>query len=352
MFRPKFGIEFAMPEYPLPDLIEMAKSVLNLFDFEQIWVTDNIQFRSSFVVLAAMALKLNCALGTAVTIPYPRNPLDMVSSFATLSELVEDRELTIGIGPGGHFYKTIGERIKPAATVRETVKITRALLNGEEVEFKDYPILSAYFHLKEEAKVKMAFTAQKGLPIYIAVGGPQMLKVAGELGDGVIYNMLTPVGSNVGIEKGLFKEAVEMMEDARKKSGFARKFRRIYLVHISVSSDVEKAKYFAKRNVCYAVAETPDSWLAKIGIDPNHVEAVRTAFRKGLGMDGAAKATTDEMIEALAISGTPEQCTEKLARILKHIQGYDQIILDIATVGSEMPKALKLLATEVLPFLI
>ena len=352
MPRPKFGIEFAMPEYSLPDMIEMAKSVLKDFDFEQIWVTDNIQFRSAFVVLTAMAPVVKCALGTAVTIPYPRNPLDMASSFATLSELVRDRELAIGIGPGGYFYKTIGPRIKPAATVRETIKITRALLKGETVEFKDFPTLSSYFHLKKEAKVKMLFPAPRVLPIYVAVGGPKMLEVAGELGDGVIYNQLTPIGSNFGLEHGLFDVAAKIVEDARKKSGFARKFRRIYLVHISVSDDEEKAKYFAKRNVCYSVAETPDAWLAKIGIDSHQAEAVRTAFRKGLGMDGASKATTDEMIETLAISGTPKQCTEKLARISKRFQGYDQIILDVATVGSEMPKSLKLIAKEILPSLI
>lgn len=352
MSKLKFGLEFAMPEYPVPELVDMAALALDLFDFEQIWVSDNIQFRSAFVVLTAMALKLKAALGTAVIIPYPRNPLDMASAFASVSELMEERELAIGIGPGGHFYKTMGRMVKPAATVRETIKITRTLLNGEAVKFEEFPILCSLFNLRGEATAKLEFVARKSIPIYVAVGGPRMLKIAGELGDGVIYNMLTPVGSNVGIERGFFKEAVKTVEDARKRAGVPKPFRRIYLAHISVFDDEELAKYFAKRNVSYAIAETPDFWLMKIGIEPDHARAVREAYNRGLGMDGAARVTTDEMVEALAIAGTPRQCVDKLAEVLKFVSDYDQVVLDVATVGPEMPKALRLLASEVLPSLV
>jgi len=338
-----------MPEYPIPYWVDMVTSSLELFDFEQVWVSDNIQSRNVFVGLTAMAQKLNSALGTAVTIPYPRNPIDMASAFASISELIGNRELAIGIGPGGHFYKTIGKMPKPAITVREAVKIMRALLNGEVVRFEDFPTLSSLFNLKVSGRGKLEFPAKKKIPIFVAVGGPLMLKAAGELGDGVIYCMLTPAGSIAGIERGLFKEAVRTVEETRKRAGISRSFRRIYLVHISISKDEASAKYFAKRHVSYAVAETPNPWLMKIGLNPDHAQDIREAYNEGLGMDGAGKAVTDDMSDAFAIAGTPRQCVEKLDKILKVVSSFDQVILDIATVGQEMPRALKLLATEVLP---
>ena len=100
------GIQFHLPTYahvPLPHLVELA-SRAEAKGVDQIWVTDNLRSRQSFVVLAAMASHLEIKLGTAVTVQYFRNPVDLADSIATLSELMDGRELSVGLGRGNPAY--------------------------------------------------------------------------------------------------------------------------------------------------------------------------------------------------------------------------------------------------------
>ena len=54
------GVQFHLPTYkdvPIPELIELAKTARS-GGMTQIWVTDNLQSRNAFVVLAALASKV------------------------------------------------------------------------------------------------------------------------------------------------------------------------------------------------------------------------------------------------------------------------------------------------------
>ena len=91
------GIQFHLPTYahvPLPHLIDLAKKAED-HGVRQIWVTDNLRSRNSFVVLAALAGRLKIKLGTAITVQYFRNPVDLADMVASLSELMEGRELSV-----------------------------------------------------------------------------------------------------------------------------------------------------------------------------------------------------------------------------------------------------------------
>ena len=64
------GVQFHLPTYahvPLPHLVELAAQAESK-GVGQLWVTDNLRSRQSFVVLAAMASRLKVKLGTAVTV--------------------------------------------------------------------------------------------------------------------------------------------------------------------------------------------------------------------------------------------------------------------------------------------
>ncbi len=52
------------------------------------------------MVLAALSGSLKIKLGTAITVQYFRNPVDLADMVASLSELMEGRELSIGLGFG------------------------------------------------------------------------------------------------------------------------------------------------------------------------------------------------------------------------------------------------------------
>ena len=87
------------PTFPCPHLVELAAQA-EAKGVGQLWVTDNLRSRQSFVVLAAMASRLKVKLGTAVTVQYFRNPVDLADSIATLSELMGRAGIKHRSGPG------------------------------------------------------------------------------------------------------------------------------------------------------------------------------------------------------------------------------------------------------------
>ena len=65
------GVQFHLPTYkdhPIPELVSLGKTA-KAAGISQLWVTDNLQSRNAFVVVAAMASNIPINLGTAVTVP-------------------------------------------------------------------------------------------------------------------------------------------------------------------------------------------------------------------------------------------------------------------------------------------
>ena len=73
---------------------------------------------------------------------------------------------------------------RPATRVREMAQFLRAALAGERVVFKGQTFSVDGFRLTR--------VPSSPVPIYIAALRPGMLKVAGEVGDGVILNWNSP----------------------------------------------------------------------------------------------------------------------------------------------------------------
>ena len=72
----------------------------------------------------------------------------------------------------------------PATRVRETAKFLRAALAGERVVFKGETFAVDGFRLTKVPK--------EPVPIHVAALREGMLRVAGQVGDGVILNWLSP----------------------------------------------------------------------------------------------------------------------------------------------------------------
>ena len=144
----EIGVQFHLPTYahvPLPHLVELSREA-EARGVSQMWVTDNLRSRQSYVTLAAMACNLNIKLGTAVTVQYFRNPVDLADSVATLSELMDGRELSIGLGRGNPRTPRLIRTPRPVSVLQETAQSLRRLLDGEGVCFSDYPALLDYYH--------------------------------------------------------------------------------------------------------------------------------------------------------------------------------------------------------------
>ena len=102
VFNGELGLQFVTHlanHYTVPTLVRLAQLAVDR-GFEQIWVNDNIRYRSQLVVLSAIASQVPIRLGTAIMVPYFHNPLDIADTLGALSELCEGREIAVAIARG------------------------------------------------------------------------------------------------------------------------------------------------------------------------------------------------------------------------------------------------------------
>jgi alkanesulfonate monooxygenase SsuD/methylene tetrahydromethanopterin reductase-like flavin-dependent oxidoreductase (luciferase family) len=146
----------------------------------------HIAGRESLTVLTAYALSTErIGLGTGVVPIYTRTPATMAQTAATIDELSGGR-LILGLGVShrpvveGWHGQTID---RPVAEMREYVTIVRAILRGEDPPGGEKWRTS--FHLA-------GLDPRPEVPIFIAALSPAMLRLAGELADGVLLWLCNP----------------------------------------------------------------------------------------------------------------------------------------------------------------
>jgi len=140
----------------------------------------HIAARDSFTALSALAMVTERVhLATAVAPIYHRSPASMAQTAATIDDLSGGRfRLGLGIGHrvtmGGWHGQEIG---RPVPEMREYVALVRALLAGEQPPVGQRWNSTFGF---------MGFTPRPDIPVLLAGLSPAMLRLAGEIADGVV----------------------------------------------------------------------------------------------------------------------------------------------------------------------
>jgi F420-dependent oxidoreductase-like protein len=175
---------FISPGRSLERAIERVKLAESL-GYESVYVT-HIAGHESLTVLTAYALSTSrIRLGSGVVPIYTRTPVTMAQTAATIDELSRGRFI-LGLGIShrpvveGWHGQTIDH---PVAEMREYLAIVRAILRGENPPPGEKWRTS--FHLA-------GLEPRPQLPIFIAALSPAMLRLAGEVADGVILWLCNP----------------------------------------------------------------------------------------------------------------------------------------------------------------
>ena len=119
-------------DVPVAEFVELARLAESL-EFDQIWVSNDLFFRSAPVLLAAAATATcRIALGTCILNPYSMHPAEIAMTATTLQELSGGRFL-LGLAAGADdFLGWAGiARHAPLARTREAVdRHPRAVLRS------------------------------------------------------------------------------------------------------------------------------------------------------------------------------------------------------------------------------
>ena len=138
-----------------------------------------------FAPLAIVGAATSMRLGTAIANVFTRGPATLAMCAAGIAEVAPGR-FCLGIGAGSQPIVESwngGAFKRPATRVRETAQFLRRALTGERVVFRGQTFAVDGFRLTRPPA--------QPIPIYVAALRAGMLRVAGEVADGVIINWLS-----------------------------------------------------------------------------------------------------------------------------------------------------------------
>ena len=174
--------------------------------YESAWLADTGGV-DPFVLASALARTVSkLRVGIAVSPAFTRTPVVFASMSGSIAQLMPGR-FVLGLGASS---ETIVDRWngvpfeKPLKRVRETVTLVRAMLQGERTSFKGETVRSEGFRLT-------ALPPQP-VPLYVGALKPPMLRLAGEIGDGVAVNLFPASALPrmiAEVERGAAKEEKE-----------------------------------------------------------------------------------------------------------------------------------------------
>lgn len=161
--------------------------------YDSAWIPDSQMIWSDCYAVLALAAQhtSRIRLGTGVAIPGTRIAPVTAHSIATINQIAPGR-VFLGLGTGHTAMRVMGMepmRVKP---FREYLRVLRALLRGDEVEFTMNGVTRTICLLHQDMGF---FNLDDPIPIYVAANGPRALRTAGELADGFIsvFNEQVPI---------------------------------------------------------------------------------------------------------------------------------------------------------------
>lgn len=150
--------------------------------FDSAWAPDSqMIYSDTYAVLALAAVHTSrIRLGTGVAIAGTRLAPVTAHSIATINQLAPGRTF-LAIGTGHTAMRVMGKDPMKAAAFREYLRIVRALLHGEEVDYKlDGESHDIRFLHPNDGFINVS----EPVPIYVAADGPLALQAVGAYGNG------------------------------------------------------------------------------------------------------------------------------------------------------------------------
>lgn len=155
--------------------------------YDAVWFPDTQMVWSDCYATMALAARATSKLriGTGVAIPGTRIAPVTAHSIATINELAPGR-VFLGIGTGHTAMRVMGQNPMPLREFAEYLRVVRALLRGEEVDYTYRGVTKNIQFIHEGMGFR---NTEDPVPIYVAANGPKALQIAGQYGDGLISAM-------------------------------------------------------------------------------------------------------------------------------------------------------------------
>ncbi|HKH06202.1 MAG TPA: LLM class F420-dependent oxidoreductase [Acidimicrobiales bacterium] len=286
------GVTFASLMALGPDLAVSTARLAQDLGYRSFWTAETTGPEAFALLAAAGAAAPGLDLGTGVLALQLRTPMVVAMAGATLQSLHPDRDILLGVGISSPVVTERWHGVpygdRPLDRVREYVTVLRACLSGEKVDFAGDFYGVRGFRLG----VKLGERRPK---IVVGALNPAMLRLAGELADGVLLNYLPA-------------SHVPWSAEQVRKGGDAT----IYAyVHAGVCAREEGVELARRDLFSYAVVDSYARNFERAGFG-DEVAEVRARFGEG-DRAGAVAAVSDRMVDAIDVMGDEDTVAATMA---------------------------------------
>jgi coenzyme F420-dependent oxidoreductase len=241
-------------------------------------------------------------VGTSILPVYSRSPALLGQTAATLQEVADGR-FRLGLGPSGPIVVENWHGVEfgnPLRRTRETVEIVKQVLTGDPVTYD-----GEYFDLEG---FRLRCDPPEPVPTVETAGmGPKAVELAGRFADGWHALMLTRDGLR------------DRLEDFERGADLGDRDRDEQRVTLSLTcaalEDPDEAKRLVKQHAAFYVGGMGTYYrdnLARQG----HADVANAVYENWQAGDreAAMAAVPDDLLEQLAVWGTPESARERFRR--------------------------------------
>jgi probable F420-dependent oxidoreductase len=289
-------VSIPLDGFGLGECIDLAQHLESL-GYTDVW-TSEIGGADGFSVLAAVASRTTqVRLGTAVTPVFTRPAALIAMSAATLQGLSGGR-FCLGLGSS---TDVIVERwmglpmTRPLTRVRETLEAVQLALSGTRVDFQGETITVQDFRL-QLPEIDL-------VPIVLGALGPKMLRLAGEVADGVIL-------SHAALP--MMPRLLEAFRQGVTASG--RDVEDVDVIHrvpVAVDEDEQTLHSVLRRELAgYGRSRFYNAFFDRQGYEAE-AQGMRDAWARR-DSRAAAEAVSTRMLEDMFVFGTLDACRTKL----------------------------------------
>lgn len=266
--------------------------------YTDVWSFESFTTDAFAPLAAAAMLAPKMRLGTAIVPVFTRPPGLIAMSAATVQQISGGRfVLGLGISSRTIVEQWMGVPFEhPLTRLRETVETIRGAFRGEKVSFSGKTLRLSGF--------RMGVTLDLPPPIYIGAQGAKMLRLAGEIGDGLITNFITPA---------TLPAMIEHVREGRRAVGkdAAAPLDVVCRITVVVDDDEDKVRAELRRHLtAYLTVPQYNSFFREIGFE----REAKVAFEAwNAGDRKAALASLPErMIDEIFVFGSVANCRRRL----------------------------------------
>ena len=264
--------------------------------FESVWTTEFFNSHGLVRLAAVATATERVKLGTAIAYAFMRTPMLAASAAMDIDEISAGR-MILGLGSGTErmnreWYATPFDD-PPAPRIKDAIALIRAAIEAQKGGGLTYD--GPYYQVKIPVYGRSG-AARDRIPVCLAAVNKGMIRAAAATADGLI-------GHPVFTRKYIRESVLPVLEGSQCEM--------LPYVITAVADTTEQARNEARGQIAfyyttrlYHTILEPHGWKAQ-------GETIANAYRQG-DFAAMAAAVSEEMIDEIAIAGTPDEVRDQL----------------------------------------